>query len=42
MMLTEVLTKHVMFGEPLEDAIASPRFYIEDENVYVEKIWMMK
>ncbi|MCA1010515.1 gamma-glutamyltransferase [Halobacillus halophilus] len=37
MMLTEVLTKHVMFGEPLQDAIASPRFYIEDDDVYVEK-----
>lgn len=35
--LTQVLTRNILFNEPIEEAIASPRFYIEDDNIFVEE-----
>ncbi|WP_146817370.1 gamma-glutamyltransferase [Halobacillus faecis] len=37
MVLTQVLTQNLLFNEPIEEAIQAPRFYIEDNNIFVEK-----
>ncbi|WP_062514409.1 gamma-glutamyltransferase family protein [Halobacillus sp. KGW1] len=37
MVLTQVLTRNLVYEEPLEDAVKEPRFYIEDDDIYVEK-----
>ena len=36
MMLTEVLVRHLKFNEPLQEAIETPRFSVENENIYTE------
>ncbi|WP_082232705.1 gamma-glutamyltransferase family protein [Halobacillus massiliensis] len=36
MMLTDVLTRHLLFGQPLEEAVEKPRFYIEEEEIFME------
>ncbi len=35
--LTQVLTRNLLFDVPIEEAIAAPRFYIEDDNLFVEE-----
>src|SRR5699024_11582740 len=36
MVMTEVLVRHLLFDESLEDAIAAKRFYIEDNDIFTE------
>ena len=36
MMLTEVLVRHLKFNEPLQDAIETPRFSVENDHIYTE------
>ncbi|WP_173918613.1 gamma-glutamyltransferase family protein [Halobacillus sp. Marseille-Q1614] len=36
MMITDVLTRHLLFGQPLEEAIEKPRYYIEEELIQME------
>ncbi|MBS4206727.1 gamma-glutamyltransferase [Bacillus sp. FJAT-50079] len=36
MMLTEVLVRHLLFDEPLQEAIDAPRFYVEDNHIQTE------
>src|SRR5699024_6291812 len=36
MVMTEVLVRHLLFDESLEDAIAANRFYIEDNAIFTE------
>ncbi|MBM7599977.1 gamma-glutamyltranspeptidase/glutathione hydrolase [Virgibacillus halotolerans] len=36
MVMTEVLIRHLLFDEPLEDAIAAKRFYIEGNDITTE------
>ncbi|WP_230203704.1 gamma-glutamyltransferase family protein [Bacillus massiliigorillae] len=37
LMITEVLLRHLMFNESLQDSINQPRFFVEDNMVYTEK-----
>ncbi|KAB2332181.1 gamma-glutamyltransferase [Cytobacillus depressus] len=34
--LTQVLARHLLFGDSIQDAIDAPRFYVEDKKIYVE------
>src|SRR5690625_1691768 len=36
MVMTEVLVRHLLFDESLEDAIEAKRFYIEDNDIFTE------
>jgi gamma-glutamyltranspeptidase/glutathione hydrolase len=36
MMLTEVLVRHLKFNEPLQDAIETPRFSVDNDHIYTE------
>lgn len=36
MVMTEVLVRHLLFDESLEDAIRARRFYIEDNDIFTE------
>ena len=36
MMLTEVLVRHLLFKDSLQDAIDAPRFSIENNHLYTE------
>ncbi|MFG6147356.1 gamma-glutamyltransferase family protein [Halobacillus sp. B23F22_1] len=37
MMITDVLTRHLLLDEPLEDVVEAPRFYVEEEEVIMEE-----
>lgn len=37
MVMTQVLTKYLLFGEPLEDAIRDKRIYIEKNDIFTEE-----
>nr|WP_255437556.1 gamma-glutamyltransferase [Thalassobacillus sp. CUG 92003] len=37
MILSQVLTKHLIFDEPLENTLEQPRFYIEDDSIFLEE-----
>lgn len=36
MVMTEVLIRHLLFDQPLEDAISDKRFYIEGNDIFTE------
>lgn len=36
MVVAQVLIRHIMLNQPIQDAINSPRFYVEGNHLYVE------
>lgn len=34
--MTQVLIKHIIYGEPLEDAVKAKRIYVEDSDIFTE------
>lgn len=36
MVISQVLIRHIMLNQPIQDAINSPRFYIENNKLFVE------
>nr|WP_249306070.1 gamma-glutamyltransferase [Lederbergia citrea] len=37
MVLTQVIIRHLLLGEPIQEAIDAPRFYVEDNVIYTEE-----
>ncbi|MCP3027611.1 gamma-glutamyltransferase family protein [Halobacillus sp. A5] len=37
MMITDVLTRHLLLDQPLEEVVEEPRFYVEEEEVIMEE-----
>lgn len=36
MVMTQVLIKHLIYGEPLDEAVKDGRIYVEDNNIFTE------